>query len=382
MRRYEATVAVRDVMMGFAETTGLASADTPPRRYLWTDAFAVCNFLELFQRTNEAIYRDLALRLVDQVHHILGRHRLDGGWISGLDEQEGELHPTRGGLRIGKSLDERRPGEPLDENLEWDRDGQYFHYLTKWMHALNCVSRVTGDATFLQWAMDLAQAAQARFIYQPSSGGRKRMYWKMSVDLTRPLVPSMGQHDPLDGFVSFLELQAASRNFPQTSFPDLTAGLEDLAAMCRGQSWITDDPLGIGGLLFDAWRVAQLAGTGDCGEANLLEAALDSAYVGLQSFEKDNPLKYQARHRLPFRELGLSIGLKAVGELQKWLEENPRMNLQRSVEGLTQYVPLSELIERFWLDGKNREGETWTDHREINMVMLATRLASDEFLTA
>ena len=109
----------------------------------------------------------------------------------------------------------------------------------------------------------------------------------------------------------------------------------------------------------------------------MVEAALDSALLGLQSFRADNPLKYQARHRLPFRELGLSIGLKAIGELQKWLEENPRMNLQQPVEGLMQYVPLRELIDRFWLDGKNREAESWTEHREINMVMLATSLAPE-----
>jgi hypothetical protein len=43
-------------------------------------------------------------------------------------------------------------------------------------------------------------------------------------------------------------------------------------------------------------------------------------------------------------------------------------------------VPLREKIEQFWLDGKNREASTWTEHREINMVMLATSLAPDGFL--
>jgi hypothetical protein len=43
----------------------------------------------------------------------------------------GAAHPTRGGLRIGKKLPERRPGEAFQERLEWERDGQYFHYLTK-----------------------------------------------------------------------------------------------------------------------------------------------------------------------------------------------------------------------------------------------------------
>jgi hypothetical protein len=115
-------------MTGFAERTGLAS-DRPGERYLWTDAFAVTNFLELARLTGEKGYADLALLLVDRVHRALGRYRSEDtrtGWISGLGEREGESHPTRGGLRIGKKLPERDPAEPFDEDLEWDRDGQYF----------------------------------------------------------------------------------------------------------------------------------------------------------------------------------------------------------------------------------------------------------------
>ena len=121
------------LMTSFAARTGLDAAHSK-QRYLWTDAFAVCNFLGLARLTGEQRYTELALRLVDQVHHTLGRHRDDDprtGWISGLSEREGEAHPTRGGLRIGKKLPERGPNDPIDEALEWDRDGQYFHYLTK-----------------------------------------------------------------------------------------------------------------------------------------------------------------------------------------------------------------------------------------------------------
>ena len=95
-------------MTEFADLTGLSSAGKAPRRYLWTDAFAVCNFLELYRQTGDEKYKDLALRLVDQVHNILGRHREDDprtGWISGLDEQEGKMHPTIGGLEDRKEIE-------------------------------------------------------------------------------------------------------------------------------------------------------------------------------------------------------------------------------------------------------------------------------------
>jgi len=38
------------------------------------------------------------------------------------------------------------------------------------------------------------------------------MHWKMSIDLSYVLVPSMGQHDPLDGLVTYCELQARQIN--------------------------------------------------------------------------------------------------------------------------------------------------------------------------
>lgn len=60
----------------FAVNTGLTSSSTP-RRYLWTDAFAVCNFLGLQKLTQDERYGRLALELVDSVHNVLGKHRSD-----------------------------------------------------------------------------------------------------------------------------------------------------------------------------------------------------------------------------------------------------------------------------------------------------------------
>jgi hypothetical protein len=392
--------AAREIMREFAHLTGLDPAGAHPRRYLWTDAFAVCTYLELFRRTKDAAFRDLALRLVDQVHHTLGRHRDDDprrGWIRGLDDLEGEQHPAIGGLRIGKRLPERRRVEPANERLEWDQDGQYYHYLTRWMHALNRVSRATGDPRYTGWAIELAKTAHAKFTYNSPRGGGKRMYWKMSIDLTYPLVPSMGQHDPLDGLVTCCELQLAAKELEQSPQPDLSGEVADMAGLCRELSLATDDPLGTGGLLSDASRIAQIMVSGGAGFmadlgldgrlglADLLGDVVDSALLGLEAFADSGSLRLPADYRLAFRELGLSIGLSGVGGLLHMIHENPALfggdsSLQVQVEALQSYVPIGEAIERFWLDSGNQAAGSWTEHQEINMVMLATSLVPEGFV--
>jgi hypothetical protein len=381
----------RALMDEFTILTGLSPTEKlPPRRYLWTDAFAVCNFLGLSRHTHDKNYTHLALRLVDQVHAILGQHREDdprSGWISGLDEKQGSLHPTKGGLRIGKEMNERRPEDPFDERAEWDRDGQYYHYLTKWMHALNRVSRATGDATYNTWAIELAKTSHAGFTYVPSFGGPKRMYWKMSIDLTYPLVPSMGHHDPLDGFITYHQLRAtAAKGSVKSTLPDLNAEIADMAVMCKGKSWATDDPLGIGGLLMDAFRVGQLITSKYFDRTDLLKTLLNSSLEGLAFYTRKSPLRLPAEYRLAFRELGLSIGLRAVERIKGLITQNPSIfdnphPFYSRIEALMQYAPLREEIEMFWLESTNREANTWMEHRDINMVMLATSLSPDGYLT-
>jgi hypothetical protein len=75
------------------------------------------------------------------------------------------------------------------------------------MHALYRMGRETGESDYQRWAAELAATAHQAFTRKARPGGPKRMVWKMSIDLTRPLVSSMGQHDPLDGLVTYLELQ-------------------------------------------------------------------------------------------------------------------------------------------------------------------------------
>ena len=372
-------------MMAFADRTGLVSR-RPQRRYLWTDAFAVCNFLGLSRESGEGRYEQLARALVDVVHRTLGRHRQDDprrGWLSGLGELEGAKHPTRGGLRIGKELPERGPHEPFDPRLEWERDGQYFHYLTKWMLALDLLARTTHEARFNLWARELARAAREAFTYETAGSSAGRMYWKLSIDLTRPLVASMGLHDPLDGFVTCLQLQATADELPsEVGGPDLGEDITVFAAMARDGDWTTADPLGLGGLLVDAYRIAQLRhrseiARGEIANDALLERLLAAAREGMDGYERGAELERPAGTRLAFRELGLAIGLHAVERL--WAEiEQPRV--RSWVEPLFRHAPMLGRIEAFWLEPAHRAVETWSEHRDINEVMLATSLAPEGVL--
>jgi hypothetical protein len=384
MRPY---INIQAIMQDFAISSGLSDLSKEPRRYLWTDAFSVFNYLELYRQTGEQTFLELALKLVDQVHNILGKHRKDSqctGWLSGFDEKKAQEHPTCGGLRIGKKLNERQPEEPFDEALEWDQDGQYFHYLTKWMHALNCVSHVTGKPIYNKWAIELAKAAHAAFIHTPIPGEKPRIYWKMSIDLSRPLVHSMGHHDPLDGLITYQTLDAAAKRF--SSELRLQNEIEDMRIICEEGKWSTGDALGIGGLLTDALKLIQLIEAHACQEADRLDRLLQDIELSLKTLFEYNQLNLPAEYRLGFRELGLSIGLHAVNKMQNSLKKHATHfsnadQLAIILARLSQFYPLCESIENFWSETEHQLVKSWLEHKDINDVMLVTSLAPESYLS-
>jgi hypothetical protein len=387
-RRHRIETA-RRLMASFAERTGLGSQQVSTR-YLWTDAFAVCNFLSLARVAEPESHTELALELADRVHHVLGKHRLDDlrtGWISGLSDEEGEEHPTRGGLRIGKQFRERRAGERFDERLEWERDGQYFHYLTKWMHALDQLARATGEARFNLWARELLQTAHGAFTRVRGLGDQPRMAWKMSIDLSYPLVGSMGQHDPLDGYVTCLELQKTASDFANSPpGPDLKSELSGFASMLDAGNLVTADPLGLGGLLIDACRLAQLIGLNGARSDDWLPTLLEATLRGLRHYAGQREFEQPASRRLAFRELGLTIGLQALDIVRTTIELErgrfaQRAGLDNLLDALAAYVPLGAALESFWVDKEHHQTSLWTEHRDINEVMLATSLVAEGFLS-
>jgi len=363
--KVEADIA-RKTMDDFAQRTGIDenTGDTS-QRYLWTDAFAVQSFFGLSHIYASDKNFNRALNLIEMVHEHLGKHHPKDertGWISGLPEKEGEKHPTIAGLRIGKKLPERDRSEPFNDRLEWERDGQYFHYITRWITALLQAEQETEDKQYGVWAAELMKATE-KFFYKTERN--IRMYWKMNVDLTRPLVTSMGAHDPLEGYIC---AKSISDVLPEKA-NDLIGITRDLEMICKGRDWSTTDALGIGSLLLNAVRSAILSSGG----VHLIEGVrpeqlLTDALSGLhtyatQMYSPNQPPEY----RLAFRECGLSLGLRVLTEPK---DKSSELNLDVT----KRFNPLAEDIEIFWVDPVNQNASTWTNHLDINEVSLASSL--------
>ncbi len=154
--------------------------------------------------------------------------------------------------------------------------------------------------------------------------------------------------------------------------------------MCRGGRWETDDPLGIGGLLFDGARMAQLMREGALTDASVLGNILRAALPGLEATRSGNLLERGAEQRLAFRELGMAIGLKGVSLVRESLlgqaDVYGNTANMRLVQELMRYLPMSESIESFWSRRENRQASTWEAHQDINDVMLATCIEPQGFL--
>jgi len=185
----------------------------------------------------------------------------------------------------------------------------------------------------------------------------------------------MGQHDALDGYVTYADLKATASKLGGSKLdPPLDAEMADFASMMGDTSLATDDPLGIGGLLVDAHRVDQLLAEQRFPQPKLRDALLAAALSGLDQYARAGESRRPAEQRLAFRELGLAIGIRAVASMRRTKSDS-------LLEELGRYDSLASDIIAFWLDPAHQRAATWNEHLDINEVMLATSLAPSGFLT-
>ncbi|UNI18659.1 hypothetical protein JDV02_004913 [Purpureocillium takamizusanense] len=389
-------------------------------RYLWTDAFGLIDLLKLHRETSSPLYLALARRLADVVHDTLGREREcerrphdndgdgnggegDGGGVPARLPGATDAEPLRGGLRIGK-LDAHGP----------DADGQYHHYLTLWMFALNRLSLASGEARWNDLAVQLARAVHPRFVLcvpspSPLEGegegeGERRhhlkMVWKISTDMRRVLVPSEGHLDAATGLVVYSLLQrtavtagAGDGDGEEEALPLAREIAEYARLMTRRPEDLTPrgDPLdlgmglwvcqfgggavavgdqggGVGDDLGDDGSGGGVAGSGSGSSSAWAQRFVDDA-LGLARvlLGPDSQLmRRDASRRLAFREFGACLGVRcaAAAAADQVLQERVRAVLA------------------FWerhQQGEPDDDDDNDDLRPISKVMYAAALVPGAF---
>lgn len=346
-------------------------------RYLWTDAYGVLNLLTMHREYTATLdlttntsekeknrYLTMAERLVETVHEVLGRTRDGKRRLPGASEE----NVVGGGLRIGK-----------EEESGMDGDGQYHHYLTVWMFALNRLSMATGDGKYNRQAVALAKAIHPRFFVNRKSS-RPRMVWKMAMDLSAPLVQSEGNLDPIDGFVVFRLLQAAAVKFDgEESEGVLSEEIDDYRRVMarKGEHFVSSDPLDLGMTLWTAhwfsereeWA-ARLAGR--CFEQLCMPllsfpspiSAIPANEVD-DLFEINRYLERNVKYRLAFREFGTALGAQC--QSHQSTEKDRAVDLKNYADAIiTAWDPYMELTL-----GSDLMHD---DLRPITRVMYATAL--------
>lgn len=225
-------------------------------------------------------------------------------------------------------------------------DGQYFHYIDKWLFALS-------RTNYIEDGLRIAKSIFPYFFSKADRGRPGGIKWKLSVNARPPstLPPVNGPNDDtLNALIVYTMLET-QRQHNDECMPDLSLQTEIeflQQALYEFHPKITDDPLGWG-----------------------LEAIFDQ-------FVEGHPRTEQLRHlasdaltlshiSLPFRLYGALIGATV---------SNEKLISYQKLEEVKEYCVKYQFREMDKCDsskGKYRE-----DFAEINRVMLAVALLGHE----
>ena len=279
-------------------------------RYLWTDAFGVVNYISLYKLTDNKVYLHQAKLLIDNVHNVLGKTRNGKLWLG-----NGNIdHPTLGGLRIGK------PNEESDD----DGDGQYFHYLTKWCYALNLAYKVTNESKYNSWSIEMGKIIFDKFVYKNKYDNKYSMFWKMKIDLSKPLVFAEGNLDPIDGYITYKMLNRYN-NIKNIHFHNEVKIFKDMVDK-KVKKYYSDDTLDLGESLWLSH--CDLNNINDDWAVILAEKALNC----LDNVDQNGGFSSKDKYRLAFREFGTVLGIKCLyNELNQLMANSDDMDNDRKL---------------------------------------------------
>lgn len=216
------------------------------RRYLWTDAFGIVNFIsqaKLLRSLDQGMeaeqqvqdYLTAASQLITAVYDCLGSPRSSKYPMAAADDGGYK------GLRIGKVLARRA----TDQGMQYD--GMYWHYLAQFLFAVTRYVQESHDQCQLDRVIRLVKQVHPAFLV-PGRGYR----WKINTDLT-PIAdahPTQPTHDAVTAWIMYSLLNRLSG----AQQGQLDQEMVDLLPIVRQyyqqdiQQLLSDamDPLGLG----------------------------------------------------------------------------------------------------------------------------------------
>lgn len=233
------------------------------------DAFGVCNYLSLYKALGDEKYLREAEDVVQKVYNVLGRKK---------------------GLRIGEAP---------------DRDGQYFHYLTKWLFALNELAKIKPE--YHAKAVELVKQVHPHFVI-PRGG----VIWKMKEDLSGPY-PGYGLGG-LDHYAGYTVYKLIDPKALSSEIGDMW----DLIQIHYKTFSCTQD-LGLGDMLWDCHF--------NLDEEWAQEVSKKCIFTLNKMWKKDGyfmrDVKWERDTILAFGNFGVSVGLQAHN---LWPERVEKLN--------------------------------------------------------
>lgn len=314
----------------------LPAGESGQGRYLWVDAFGVLNYVGLASLNFEGRrdeYLSAANELVDVVHDTLGKPR-----STKYPMRQDALSPTKyAGLRIGKL---HALSGQTDFGMKYD--GQYFHYVDKWLFSLLRLGQECGNYSRIHQAACWAKVLFPHFFDRAHGGIR----WKLNVDSTpiRTGESATPNDDTLNALIIFMLIENATNMFlrgqinaEENSTQEvihLTEEINLLTHSLKGyKPRVTADPLGWG---LRCWMDQWIAPGKE------------------QQLRKYAPITLNISHlSLPFRLYGALIGGQLLG------------------------IDVSALINAsLEYEAKASSSSEVPEHSGINRVMLASALLS------
>jgi hypothetical protein len=103
----------------------------------------------------------------------------------------------------------------------------------------------------------------------------------------------------------------------------------------------------------------------------LLKDLKKAVLSGLESIAQTKELEGPANERTPFRELGLSLGLRVAERVVLDASSSSSLSCFKEILAI---LPLAEQIETYWMDPELHSTNSWTNHLDMNEIMLASTL--------